>query len=111
MPGLKQALFLALGAFAVFYVWVLWRGLRRAAGRPLGPLAAGLALVLAGIVAAAWLGTRFPGRLVGLLLALPVAALAWACWLASGKGAERPGPVLLAIGAVTNFFDTAPAVA
>ncbi len=31
MPNLKQALFLALGLVAVFYVWIFWRGLRRAA--------------------------------------------------------------------------------
>ncbi|MGH9464477.1 MAG: permease [Thermoanaerobaculia bacterium] len=106
MPTLKQALFLALGLFAVFYVWVFWRGLRRSAGRRLGPLLAGLAVVMTSIVVAAWLGTRFPGRLMGVLLALPAAAIAGACWLTSGSGGDRPSGRLLGIGAITNFFDT-----
>ncbi len=106
MPTLKQALFLALGAFAIFYVWSFWRGVAKTAGRPLRPLLAGLAVLLASIASAAWLATRYPDRRLGAVLALAVALVGWLCWRLIEVRSLRPDARLAGIGAVTNFFDT-----
>ncbi len=106
MPNLKQALFLALGVFSLFYVWWFWRGLARAARRPMKPLLVGLTVLVASIVGSAWLATRTTDRWLGIGLAVIVACVGAICWWMAESEKVRPTGRLLGIGAITNFFDT-----